>query len=100
MPADDISGEIAERIAALAETRLTKSPHLAGQRINCRFCEGILTLWGRVPSHSLRHAAQAVVERIHGVQRVDNRIEVLPLPPSIANDYPKGEPKPHSNHVT
>ena len=99
MPADDVLNEIADELAALAETRLMQTPHLAGQQINCRFCDGTLSLWGRVPSHSLRHAAQAVVERIHGVQRVDNRIEVLPLPPGVAIDCTEGKLRRQSNGI-
>lgn len=40
---------------------------------------GMVTLMGQVTRPILRHDAEAAVQRIEGVKRVDNQIEVLPL---------------------
>ena len=44
--------------------------------VTCR--EGVITLSGEVPVYNARHAAEEVAKRVHGVQRVINRIEVMP----------------------
>ncbi|MGH9722437.1 MAG: BON domain-containing protein [Bryobacteraceae bacterium] len=40
-----------------------------------------VTLWGQVTRPALKSGAEAVVKRIEGVEKVTNRIEVLPLSP-------------------
>jgi len=59
---------------------LRESPLLAGCSIRCQFRDGTLTLCGRVPRYSLKQAARSLVEGIPGVEAVDNRIDVIPLP--------------------
>jgi hyperosmotically inducible protein len=41
-----------------------------------------VTLMGKVSQPTLKSAAENVVKKIEGVERVDNRIEVLPLSPN------------------
>lgn len=42
---------------------------------------GVVTLYGQVTNPTLKSDAANVVKRIEGVNRVDNRIQVLPLSP-------------------
>jgi hyperosmotically inducible protein len=49
--------------------------------ISFRVDNGTVTLFGEVTRPVLKSDAGNVVKRIEGVQRVDNRIEVLPLSP-------------------
>ncbi len=67
-------------VAADAQARLRESSILAGHPISCRFREGTLTLRGRVPTYFLKQMAQELVARIEGVKRVDNQLDVVPLP--------------------
>jgi hyperosmotically inducible protein len=41
-----------------------------------------VTLMGKVSQPTLKSAAENVVKKIEGVERVENRIEVLPLSPN------------------
>jgi osmotically-inducible protein OsmY len=43
---------------------------------------GAVTLLGQVSRPTLKSDAEAVVKKIEGVERVDNRIEVLPVSPN------------------
>jgi len=70
----------ASRIEAAVEARLRQSPELAGHPIRCTFCNGTLTLHGRVPTHFLRQTARSLAQQVEGVKVVDNRIDVVPLP--------------------
>ena len=67
-------------VLADAEARLRESPLLAECPIHCQFRDGTLTLCGRVPRYSLKQAARSLVDGIPGVEAVDNRIDVIPLP--------------------
>ena len=79
-PPQDDRGSCDEDVAAAAQACLQQSPRFVQCRISCRFRQGTLILEGRVPSHSLRHAAQSLVERIEGVRQIDNRLEIMPFP--------------------
>ena len=78
---DDADGRD-DAAQAQAETRLRELPELADCAIRCAFHDGVLTLSGRVPRYSLKQAARSLVRRIQGVEGVDNRIDVIPLPAS------------------
>lgn len=87
MSRDDPQKAIEEAVLATAEMCLRSASDLAEHPIRCEFREGTLTLRGRVPSYSLKQAAQALVQRIDGVAAVDNQLDVIPLPVSYgAND--------------
>jgi osmotically-inducible protein OsmY len=63
--------------AELAETRLQRSSYLALRGVSCGWEAGVLTLRGRLPSYYLKQVAQAAVAQVGGVERVENRIEVV-----------------------
>jgi osmotically-inducible protein OsmY len=67
-------------VAAQAEGRLRESRELADCPIVCEFRDGTLTLRGRVPKYSLKQSARWCVQGIPGVEAIDNRIDVIPLP--------------------
>jgi osmotically-inducible protein OsmY len=47
----------------------------------CTFQSGILILTGTLPTYQLNNLAQALAERIEGVEIVENRVEVMQRPP-------------------
>jgi osmotically-inducible protein OsmY len=65
-----------ENLAAAVEFCLQRSAYLELRRVECRVQEGILTLAGNVSSHYLRQVAQASVQRLQGVQAIDNQLTV------------------------
>ncbi len=65
-------------VAVQAERRLQRSSYQALRQIDCGYHEGVLTLRGRVPSYYLKQLALALVCEVAGVQRIDDRIEVIP----------------------
>ena len=69
-----------QKIEAAAEARLREARDLANHPIACKFRGGTLTLRGHVPSHFLKQTARALVQHLEGVETVDNRIDVIPLP--------------------
>ncbi|HEV8060179.1 MAG TPA: BON domain-containing protein [Gemmataceae bacterium] len=64
-------------IALRAESRLRYQPHRALKNIRCECADGVLTLRDRLPTHYLKQIAQAVVAGTEGIERIDNRIEVI-----------------------
>ncbi len=67
----------APAVAEWAESRLRQNAYLALKNISCEFHDGVLTLQGCVPTYYLKQVAQEVVAPVEGVERVENRIEVL-----------------------
>lgn len=61
----------------VAERRLSQSPYIELRRVSCSVCEGVLTLFGSVPSYYLKQMAQNVVDCLPGVQRIENCLEVV-----------------------
>ncbi len=64
-------------IAAKAESRLRNQCHRALKNIRCECADGVLTLRGCLPTHYLKQIALAVVAGTEGIERIDNRIEVI-----------------------
>ena len=69
--------ERATSVAEWTESRLRRNGYLALRNISCEHHEGVLTLWGRLPSYYLKQVAQEAVADHQGVRQIDNRIEVL-----------------------
>lgn len=65
-------------IADIAEARLSASSHPALRNVFCKFDDGVLVLRGRLNSFFHTQLAQEAVRTIKGVERVVNKIEVLP----------------------
>lgn len=66
------------QIAEAAEARLAISGYAALKGVTCNFCEGVLTLRGRVPSYYLKQLASAHTLGTPGVELVVNNLEVRP----------------------
>ncbi len=66
-----------EQIVEGAENCLRHNAYLSSQNLRCECQEGVLTLRGCLPSYYLRQLAQAVVERLEGVKRIVNEIDVV-----------------------
>ena len=64
-------------VVTQAEGRLRSSSYQALKQIDCGYREGVLTLRGRVSSYYHKQLALALVCGIDGVQRIDDRIEVV-----------------------
>jgi osmotically-inducible protein OsmY len=71
--AEGPSADVAER----AESELRRNGYVALNNIACEFSSGVLTLSGCLPTYYLKQVAQEAVARLCGVERVDNRIEVV-----------------------
>jgi osmotically-inducible protein OsmY len=67
-------------VAVAAEARLLKSSCLGLRHVSCEFDEGVLTLRGAVPSSGLKQVAQDLVGRLNGVAKIENRLDVTPVP--------------------
>jgi hypothetical protein len=66
------------RIRASAERRLRSNSYLALRNLSCDWHEGVLVLWGCLPTYYLKQVAQAAVAPLEGVERIENRIRVVP----------------------
>lgn len=65
-----------------AQRTLDDDPALAGKvRIGTAVYDGVLLLIGEVPTEDLKARAEADVTGFEGVRRVDNEIDVMPIPP-------------------
>src|SRR5262245_33857810 len=70
--------DLRERVVAEgAEHRLRSNSYLALKNVSCAFREGVLTLRGCLPSYFLKQMAQTAVNRLEGVQRIVNEIQVV-----------------------
>ena len=65
-------------VAETAEARLRKNSFLGLRNITCSYASGVLTLTGCLPSYYLKQVAQEIVAGVPGVQRVVNRVDVMP----------------------
>jgi osmotically-inducible protein OsmY len=64
-------------VQAEAQVRLRKSGYHQLHFVSCEFHEGVLTLRGRVPTFHLKQVAQTLIRDLHGVDEVNNRLEVI-----------------------
>jgi osmotically-inducible protein OsmY len=69
-----------QSVEEAAEGRLRGSPYLALAPVSCEHREGVLTLRGCLPTYYLKQMAQAAVEQLQGVERVQNEIAVVGRP--------------------
>lgn len=85
---------LGQRIRRRAEDRLRRSGYLAMSNVSCDAHEGVVYLYGRLPSYYLKQIAQAVAAGVEGVRRVVNRIEVCaPARPQAPVGHDPGEPR-------
>ena len=62
--------------AETAKERLRHHDYLTLRRISCSYRDGVLTLWGHLPTYYLKQIAQAAVGGIAGVEHINNEIKV------------------------
>jgi hypothetical protein len=63
-------------LAASATAALVESGYAALGRVDCRSAGDAIILHGIVPTYHLKQLAQVFVQRVHGVGRVVNRLDV------------------------
>lgn len=64
-----------------AQRALDNDPALSGKvRIGTAVYDGVLLLIGEAPTEELKQRAEADVTGFEGVRRVDNEIDVMPIP--------------------
>jgi osmotically-inducible protein OsmY len=68
---------LASQIADQARQRLGGTSYQFLRFVECCFQNGVLTLRGRVPSFYLKQMAQTVLANLEGVERIDNRVDVV-----------------------
>lgn len=58
---------------------LSRSCHFTRhwREIACEFRDGVLTLHGSVPSFYLKQVLQSILKDVPGVERIDNRVDVV-----------------------
>jgi osmotically-inducible protein OsmY len=61
----------------LAQRCWRSNPYLALKNISCDLVDGVLVLWGCLPTYYLKQIAQEVVAHLEGVERIDNQIQVV-----------------------
>lgn len=61
-----------------AQQMLSQSPYGELHSAVCESRDGVVVIRGRVSSFYLKQIAQSVVQKLPGVLRVDNRLEVEP----------------------
>ena len=69
---------VRDGIGESARSRLQGSPYLALRGLGCTYRDGVLTLWGNLPSHYLKQVAQTMVSEVAGVTTLVNTIAVVP----------------------
>lgn len=69
--------ETRQTIERAAGTRLRRSGYHTVRSVSCRFRHGVLILEGRVPSYYLKQIAQTRVGGLAGVEKLDNRVQVV-----------------------
>ena len=67
-------------ITSATKVRLAADSRTPATEINVDTYDGVVTLFGMVPSQESRSAAQEIARSVSGVQRVENKIEVVPSP--------------------
>jgi hypothetical protein len=62
--------------AAAAERMLSASPYPAVRQLKCSYRDGELVIAGHVASFYLKQLAQIMVQKLDGVERISNIVEV------------------------
>jgi len=78
-------GSAEAAMVAAAHARLRHSPYVPLRNVQCSLFDGVLILWGRVPSYYLKQIAQSLVLGMPAVREVRNELRVCPSP--------KGDPQ-------
>ena len=75
---DQAMGGVGEVLRCVKGT-LSRSCHFTRhwREISCEYHEGVLTLRGSVPSFYLKQVLQSILKDVPGVERIDNRVDVV-----------------------
>jgi hyperosmotically inducible protein len=65
-------------MTAAAKTRLATSSDTPAMDINVDTTDGVITLFGYVPSEASKAKAEAEAQKVSGVKRVQNELQVVP----------------------
>ena len=65
-------------IGEIAELCLRRNAYLSLEDVRCDCRNGVLRLWGHVPTYYLKQIAQETVAEVAGVRAIENDIDVLP----------------------
>ena len=73
-------GEVTDDVAihTILKARLLGDPDVGGMRVNVEVDKGVVRLHGYVGSEAERDRAETLAAQIRGVQRVENRLQVMP----------------------
>ena len=83
LPAGAAVGQELSRIESQIRKEIVTLPYYSlFDHIEFRFEDGTATLMGKVNRPTIKSGAERVVQRIEGVNTVNNQIEVLPLSPN------------------
>ena len=67
--------------AAAIQNYLSESPALTGNHIRCEVSDDCIVLLGYVSTYSMKQTARVLAERVSGKSRVEDRLDVIPIPP-------------------
>jgi len=65
-------------MVAAAQARLRHSPYVPLRNVQCSFFDGVLILWGRVPSYYLKQIAQSLMSDLPTGREIRNELRVCP----------------------
>ena len=67
--------------AAAVQNYLSESPSLSGNHIRCEVADDCIVLLGYVSTYSMKHTARVLAESVSGERRIEDRLDVIPIPP-------------------
>ena len=65
-----------QEIAEEARDRLRNDPHVNCRNVSCDCEDGVLWLWGELPSFYAKQVAQEAVKTVEGITGINNDIKV------------------------
>lgn len=71
----------ATEAAAAVQAYLNDSPSLTGNHIRCEADDNCIVLGGYVSTYSMKHTARVLAESVSGEWRIEDRLDVIPIPP-------------------
>lgn len=66
------------RITGAVKMKLLTTSQIPSTEISVDTMNGVVTLFGMVPTDQVKHTAEAEAGRVSGVKKVDNQLEVVP----------------------
>ena len=72
-------GEFTDDVAihTAVKTRLLRDPDIKGLRVNVEVRKGVVTLYGRAASETVREHALALAKGVKGVAKVEDRLTIV-----------------------